>query len=68
MSYHSIESKVKEVAAEFRKARQQNNTSIHFEKVRAILYLQSIFGDDAEKIDMVIELARKQSQYNLEAE
>ncbi len=68
MDYLSTENKVKEIAVAFRHARTDNRRSMHSEVVKAVLYLQSIFGDDAIKIDMIIELARKASRYDLEAE
>ena len=66
MCYTSIENKVTEISNAFRHARTQTNRNIHSEVVKAVLYLNSIYGDNTDKIDMIIELAKKRSLYNPE--
>ena len=66
MDYYSEENKIIELANSFRHARTQNNRSMHSEIVKAAVYLNSIYGDNTDKIDMIIELAKKRSLYNPE--
>ena len=66
MCYTSIENKIIEISNAFRHARTQNNRSMHSEVVKAAVYPNSIYGNDTDKIDMIIELAKKRSLYNPE--
>ncbi len=66
MEYLSEENKINELAHSFRNTRTQTNRSIHLEVIKAALYLNSIYGNDTDKIDMIIELAKKRSIYNPE--
>ncbi len=66
MEYLSEENKINKLAHSFRNTRNQTNRSIHLEMIKAVLYLNSVYGNDTDKIDMILEYAKKRSLYNPE--